>query len=146
MIKKLIAVAAVATIGWLGISSINKPKPTPINWQLLNIGFKKTWHAEYKAHVFMPIFTDSLQKLNGQWVALSGYVIPMEYGSKKFALSKNPNSSCFFCGGAGVETMVIVHCKNKPMDYPNDAFIKVVGRLQLVNSFNEFIYVLTDAY
>jgi hypothetical protein len=146
MTKKLILAALVVIIGCLAVYQLNKPVPTPINWQMLGIGFKKTWHEEYKADVSMPLFTDTLQKLNGHWVALSGYVIPMEYGSKKFALSKNPNSSCFFCGGAGVETMVIVICKNKPIDYPNDAFIKVVGRLNLVNSFNDFIYVLTDAY
>lgn len=113
---------------------------------MLGIDFSKIWQAEYKAHVSMPLFTDTLQKLNGRLVAISGYVIPMEYGSKKFALSKNPNSSCFFCGGAGVETMIIVNCKNKPIDYPNDAFIQMAGRLKLVNSFNDFIYELTDAY
>ncbi len=70
----------------------------------------------------------------------------MEYGSRKFALSRNPNSSCFFCSGAGIETIIIVLCKKKQIDYPNDAFIEMSGKLKLSNSYNDFIYTLSDAY
>lgn len=146
MVKKIIFVATIAWAGWLIIYLKNKPHPTEINWQMLSISFKKTWHEQYKTNVDIPVFADTLNKLNGKLVSIRGYVIPMENGSKKFALSKNPNSSCFFCGGSGVESIIIVNCKNKPIDYPNDAFIKMIGKLELNNSFNDFIYTLSDAY
>lgn len=146
MVKKILFFAVIAWCGWLVIYLKTKPHSTEINWQMLGISFKKTWHQQYKTNVDMPVFTDTLKKLNGQLVSIRGYVIPMEYGSKTFALSKNPNSSCFFCGHGGVETIIIVNCKHKPVDYTNDAFIKMTGKLVLTDSFNDFIYTLSDAY
>ena len=146
MIKKILFIAAISWCGWLIIYLKNKQQPVEINWQMLGINFKKTWYQPYKTDVDMPQFTDTLKKLNGKLVSIRGFVIPMEYGSKTFALSKGPNSSCFFCGHGGVETIIIVNCKNKPADYPNDAFIKMSGRLELKESFNDFIFTLSDAY
>lgn len=146
MVKKIFLVVIIAWFAWLYFYLENRPHITEINWQILGIAFKKTWYAPYKATVDMPIFSDTLKKLNGKLVSIKGFVIPMEYGSKTFALSKSPNSSCFFCGHGGVETIMIVNCKNKPIAYPNDAFIKMTGKLTLTNSFNDFIYTLSDAY
>lgn len=146
MVKKIFLVAIVGWCGWLLFYFENKPVATEINWQMLGIAFKKTWYEPYKTTVDMPVFSDTLKKLNGKLVTIKGFVIPMEYGSKTFALSKSPNSSCFFCGQGGVETIIIVNCKNRPIDFPNDAFIRMTGKLVLNNSFNDFIYTLSDAY
>jgi hypothetical protein len=146
MIKRILFIAIIAGCAWLYFRSKDTSRVTEINWQMLDIGFKKTWDAPYNRNVDMPVFPDTLTKLNGHSVSISGFVIPMEYGSKKFALSKNPSNSCFFCGQGGVETIVIVNCKNKPVDYPNDAYIKMTGKFVLTHSFNDFIYTLSDAY
>lgn len=146
MVKKICFVALIAWCGWLYFYLESRPHASEIDWQMLGIAFKKTWYAPYKTTVDMPVFSDTLKKMNGKLVSIRGFVIPMEYGNKTFALSKNPGNSCFFCGRGGVETIMIVNCKNKPINYPNDAYIKMTGKLELTNSFNHFIYTLSDAY
>ena len=52
-----------------------------------------------------------------------------------FVLSAMPFSSCFFCGGAGPETVAEVRMDKIPEDLSPDAFVKVKGTLKL-NSTN----------
>ncbi|MEP6713322.1 MAG: hypothetical protein ABJA37_12930 [Ferruginibacter sp.] len=146
ILKRFFVVILFAAIASFIIYQKNKPTPTAINWQTLaQVKFSPTWYAAYKATVDVPVFADTLKKLNGQLVEITGFYIPMTINSDKCALSKNPNSSCFFCGGGTIETIVMVNFKSKVMDFADDEVITIKGKLVLDTSFNNFIYNLTDA-
>lgn len=146
IIKKISIIIVVAAITAFIIYQKNKPVPTLITWQTLaQVKLKPTWYAPYNTDVNVPVFSDTLKKLNGQQVEITGFYIPMAMNSDKCALSKNPNSTCFFCGGSTVETIMMVNFKSKMMDFSDDAVITLEGKLSLDTIFNEFFYTLKDA-
>ena len=119
---------------------------TNIDWPLLEqVKFIPTWYVPYKANVQVPMFSDTVTRLNGKEVEITGYFIPMELNSTRCALSKNPNSTCFFCGKATIETIMIIEFKDKVPNFANDDLITVRGKLRVTPSFNDFIYQLVDA-
>lgn len=96
--------------------------------------------------VYAPVFSPELEKLNGQEVILTGYVIPLDMGNNTYALSKTPFSNCFFCGKAGIETVVGLKFKNRQSKFLVDQFIVVKGILRLNKHPNgDFIYYLENA-
>ena len=79
-------------------------------------------------------------------VIIEGYLIPIEAGvsSTSFLFSLYPYQNCFFCGGAGIETMIEVESE-EPITYTDKA-IKLKGIL-LLNKNPEvtFLYGLKKA-
>ena len=124
----------------------NKINATEINWQMLEqIRFIPTLDTLINQMVKLPAFNNALIKLEGKQVSVTGFYIPMAMNSNKFALSKNPNKSCFFCGRSNIETIMIVYSKDKMIDLDDDEVITIEGKLQLTKSYNDFIYTLKDA-
>lgn len=96
--------------------------------------------------VYVPVFSPELEKLNGQEVILTGYVIPLDVENNTYALSKTPFSNCFFCGKAGIETVVGLKFKNRQSKFLVDQFIVVKGVLRLnKHPKGDFIYYLENA-
>jgi hypothetical protein len=63
---------------------------------------------------------------------MEGYYLPIEVeGDAYIILSKYPFSQCFFCGGAGPESIAEVVFKTKPEKFEPDQFIRVKGKLRL---------------
>lgn len=60
-----------------------------------------------------PKFGKRVSQWNGKKITLKGYLIPLsEMGGKQaYMLSSLPFNSCFFCGGAGPETVIEVETK-----------------------------------
>ncbi len=73
---------------------------------LMDISYEQKSEYGYK-----PQFKPKHQRLNAQKIEIQGYMYPLEEGNlqKFFMLSRNPVSSCFFCGGAGPETVIEVN-------------------------------------
>lgn len=60
-------------------------------------------------------------------------------------LSALPFSSCFFCGGAGPETVAEIQMEKIPALAP-DQIVKVKGRLRLNDSdINHMNFILEDS-
>ena len=78
-----------------------------------------------------PTFGESVKKLVGKEIYISGYIIPLDLDKNEFALSQNPFYSCFFCGGAGPETMITLAFKDSPSDLKIDDFRIVRGIFKL---------------
>lgn len=78
-------------------------------WQILA---QVSWPADDS---FRPRFSDPIQKLNGSVVTISGYLIPtdMHGAGNTILLSAYPVQSCFFCGGAGLESVVEIYPRQK---------------------------------
>ena len=116
-------------------------------WKTLSkITYEKKFDELLGFKVDVPIFGDDTKALEGEVVEVSGYIVPVEgYKSHtEFVFSAYPYNMCFFCGGAGPETVMEVTSK-EPVKYSTER-VKLRGKL-LLNSddINRLMYVLVDA-
>jgi hypothetical protein len=95
----------------------------------------------------LPIFHDDIKVLEGQPVQMSGYLIPFgETTGKLHFLSAYPNSQCFFCGGAGPESVMDVMTTKAHHNFKMDDIITFRGTLHLNDSDLDYMnYILKDA-
>ena len=123
----------------------NAREPLILTWEVLrNVTFKKKYNKEYDQYFDYPVFGKDVQSYAGKAVSISGYIIPLDVGF--YALSKNPYSACFFCGGAGPETIMTLVFKNPPNRFKTDAYVTLTGMLQLNDTDVEnFMYQLLAA-
>jgi hypothetical protein len=125
--------------------SLNPTIETPVQsalWDtLMDINYEQKSEYGYK-----PQFKLKHQRLNAQKVEIQGYMYPLEEGDlqKFFMLSRNPVSSCFFCGGAGPETVIEV---NSPKGIKmSQKIIRLKGRLKLNTQEPErLFFILNEA-
>jgi len=116
-------------------------------WMTLSkVSFQKEYDELLGFKVDKPVFSESLKKLDGKTIRIKGYIVPVE-GYKnhtEFILSAFPYNMCFFCGGAGPETVMEVKTKS-PVQYTAEPII-LSGRL-ILNSedVNRLMYALEDA-
>lgn len=115
-------------------------------WKTLaKITYEKQYDASLGFKVDVPIFGKEIQAIEGKEVLVKGYIIPVDgyKGHKEFVFSAYPYNMCFFCGGAGPETVMEVYAKDA-VPYTAEA-ITIKGKLEL-NSMdvNRLMYILND--
>ena len=115
-------------------------------WKTLaKITFKKEYDELMGFKIDVPVFSEDIQALEGKEVTVKGYIIPVEgYKShKEFIFSAYPYNMCFFCGGAGPETVMEVFSK-EAIEYTAEA-VTIKGKLELnADDINRLMYGLTD--
>ena len=115
-------------------------------WKTLGkITYKKEYDEMMGFKVDVPVFSNEVQKLEGKEVTIKGFIIPVEgYKSHKdFIFSAYPYSMCFFCGGAGPETVLEVTAKS-PVAFTADP-ITIKGVLHLNSTdINKLMYSLSN--
>ncbi len=115
-------------------------------WKTLaKITYKKEYSEIMGFKVDVPVFSEDVKRLEGKEVTVKGYIIPVEgYKSHtEFVFSAFPYNMCFFCGGAGPETVMEIYAK-KPVEYSSQA-VTLKGRLMLNdNDINRLMYAMTD--
>ncbi|WP_421754020.1 DUF3299 domain-containing protein [Croceimicrobium sp.] len=141
MKKLLILVFCLS--GW-GLMAQSEAKV--IDWKLLaKVEFIDQYFEDFEAWYLVPDFSDEVEKLNGKKVLIKGYVIPLDVDGGKYALSAYPFSACFFCGGAGPESVMSLHFAEKPPRLETDDYLNFVGTLKLNKSdVEDFNYILVD--
>lgn len=116
-------------------------------WKTLaKITYKKEYDEMLGFKVDVPVFSDGIKELEGEEVTIKGYIIPVEgYKShKEFIFSAFPYNMCFFCGGAGPETVMEIYASD-PIEYTAEP-VTLKGKLELNSSdVNRLIYALHDA-
>ena len=115
-----------------------------INWgSLWDVKFVKKFNKQYELDFLYPTFGASLKKLEGNFVEIKGYVIPIEQNF--YVLSAKPMAACFFCGGSGPESIIQLNFSTK-QKYKTDQIITVKGKLRLnAENVDELNYILEDA-
>jgi len=94
--------------------------------------FDAKYNDKAGEYFLYPTFAPELKSLVGKEVDLEGYYLPIDVeGDAYIILSKFPFSQCFFCGGAGPESIAEVFFKVKPEKFEADQYIRVKGRLKL---------------
>lgn len=115
---------------------------------MLNVKFEKKYSDSLGMEVSLPIFNDTLKVLNAKKVIVEGFYIPVdETGDEKIViLSAYPFAQCFFCGQAGVESIVDIITSQKLPKLKVDTKIRFKGTFKLNrDNFDFLIYMLEDA-
>ncbi|MEM6770375.1 MAG: hypothetical protein AAF597_07325 [Bacteroidota bacterium] len=116
-------------------------------WKTLSkITYEKKFDDLLGFKVDVPVFSEGIKELEGEIVEVSGYIVPVEgYKSHtEFIFSAYPYNMCFFCGGAGPETVMEV-TSIEPIKYSTER-IKIRGKLTLnSDDINRLMYILTEA-
>jgi hypothetical protein len=94
--------------------------------------FEAKYSEKAAEYFLMPVFPDELKNLVGKEISIEGYYLPIDVeGNAYIILSKFPYSQCFFCGGAGPESIAEVSFKVKANKFEPDQYIRVKGKLKL---------------
>lgn len=116
-------------------------------WKTLSkITYKKEYDEFLGFKIDVPVFGQDVKDLDGKEVSVKGYIIPVEgYKSHtEFILSAFPYNMCFFCGGAGPETVMEVEASEE-VEYSSEQVI-LKGTLELNDAdINRLMYLLVDA-
>jgi hypothetical protein len=115
-----------------------------VTWEMMgNISFKKKQHPEYGI-VKYPVINEQLKALNKKKVVVSGYIIPLD--TDTYVLSKYVFASCFFCGGAGPETVMGIEFKDLKKRLKTDQYVVLIGTFEINDTVVEdWIYHLKNA-
>jgi len=116
-------------------------------WKTLSkITYKKEYDEFLGFKIDKPVFADDVKNLEGEEVIVRGYIIPTEgYKSHtEFIFSAYPYNMCFFCGGAGPETVMEVEA-TEAVEYTAEQ-VMLKGKLKLnAEDINRLMYLLVDA-
>lgn len=119
-----------------------------LTWEILkDVVFKKKWYPQESIYMLYPTFGPSIKKLEHKEVTIKGYVIPVDAATNVYVLSAFPYSQCFFCGGAGPESvMSLKPKKGGSKKYKTDEMHTFTGKLKLnADDIYEMNYILEDA-
>ncbi len=95
---------------------------------------------------YFPKFPAILEsQFEGEEVVIAGYLIPVDVEANTYALSKNPFSTCFFCGNAGPETVIELKFEEDPGRFATDKFLPIVGELSLNRNGSGLFFTLKNA-
>jgi len=143
---KNLIIALTLVIG-AGSIQLQAQNSAPSLWKTLaKITFEKKYDELLGFKVDVPVFSDAIKELEGEFVTVSGYIVPVEgYKShNEFVLSAYPYNMCFFCGGAGPETVMEVTAL-EPVKYTTER-ITLRGKLLLnKDNINRLMYIMVDA-
>jgi hypothetical protein len=123
-------------------------------WEdLLTLKFDIRFDESVDDVIFEPKLSKRVRQYEGKIIEIEGFIIPhdiaadamasMDDDGQQFMFSAFPLASCFFCGGAGAESVMEAFPKN-PMQY-TDRKIKIRGRLEFnTTDFLKLPYLLKD--
>ncbi len=120
---------------------------TRITWdRLSDVTFTDRYSKELDAYYYFPNFGPSVLALNNKDVIIKGYLLEIDAENDIYVLSANPFAACFFCGGAGPESIIELKV---PKDHPRfkmDEVLTFRGKLKLnVVDFYQCNYILQNA-
>lgn len=121
-------------------------------WNILlnDVRMRYRYSVEYNTFLQVPRFGNTVKQMDGQEIVLRGFFLPADVTGDAFVLSHVPMQMCFFCAGAGIESVVEIHSvvshNIRFRRLSTDDFIEVKGRLRLnQDDLDHLIYILEDA-
>ncbi|MEM8907464.1 MAG: DUF3299 domain-containing protein [Bacteroidota bacterium] len=138
----------VTCLIWLGLLPSVLFAQQNIDWVILaDVRFEAKQSNTTGESYDEATFGEKVKAFAGQEVSIAGYIIPLDPLGLSFVLSRNPNATCFFCGGGGPETVIEINLKPaKIKAYKMDEWRSFKGVLQLnTSNIKHFTYVLKEA-
>ncbi|MEM7373679.1 MAG: hypothetical protein AAF587_33960 [Bacteroidota bacterium] len=119
---------------------------TPVDWSLLGeVSFLQDMGRNQGYLNQEPRFSSGIKALEGQLIEISGYMLPLDAKGESYALSHYTYSACFFCGGAGLESVMDVRFAKADQRYQLDQHVRLRGILRLNDSESGLMYLLEEA-
>jgi hypothetical protein len=133
---------------WCTTTVLQAQAPATENlWKTLSrITYVKEYDEFLGFKVDKPVFSEAIKALEGKEVTVKGFIIPVEgyKGHKEFIFSAFPYANCFFCGGAGPESVMEVTAL-EPINYTAES-ITLKGKLVLNSQdVNKLMFAITGA-
>lgn len=118
-----------------------------LTWKTLtDVEFKDVYVEELDAYYWKPTFGPAVNAMKGREVYITGYIIPVDYDENFYVLSRYPFANCFFCGGAGPESVVDLQFKSTNRMYKTDERLTFRGWLALnADDVYRMNYILEEA-
>lgn len=133
---------------FLLISLLNVPAKSPDSWEIFaRVKFSSKFFKEHNEYFLVPFFDSKIKAYEGKEITLLGHYMPMDLDDNKvIILSKFPYSQCFFCGGAGPESVAEIYFSSKRPRLKADQVITVTGTLKLnALDINHMNFILENA-
>ncbi len=117
-----------------------------LSWSdLADVSFNSKYFASVDDYFLAPTFGKRVLLYHNKLVTITGYFLNLDSSGDLLLLSKNPMSSCFFCGGAGPESVIEIRFSENTM-FKTDQIITVTGILRLnSDDLDHCNYILTNA-
>ncbi len=140
-------IALLLLLPLVGFATPLGEEPQEVSWQTLaKVTFNKKYLEDEDLTQWVPTFSDDVMALDGYRIKISGYVIPVDVDAEYFVLSSNPFASCFFCGGAGPETVMDLRVRKGSRRFKTDEYHTFSGTLRLnAHDIYELNYILEGA-
>ena len=119
-----------------------------LTWQVLSdVEFKDVYLEELDAYYWMPKFGPQVIAAEGKEFYITGYMIPVDVDEDFYVLSRYPFANCFFCGGAGPESVIDLRFPGKSeRAYQTDERLTFRGKLRLnADDVYQMNYILDGA-
>ena len=141
MQRSLLTIALLIVVGFTALAQYQS------TWKVLSkVQIEKRFDELLNYEIDFPTFSDEVKALNGKEIVLEGWIIPLDElrGENYFVLSALPFANCFFCGGAGPETVLEVFSE-KNIKF-TEKRIKVKGILNInADDPMKLMYILQKA-
>ncbi len=127
-IKSLFLVILFITISNNGYSQLK------LTWKdVIDVYAKEVSFSEKNPALAIKGQGKSLKDIEGKVITITGYFLDLDPDGEWFMVSKNPFATCFFCGGAGPETvMELMKFKNVKKRFKTDDIVEVTGTLKMI--------------
>jgi hypothetical protein len=113
---------------------------------LAQVTIRQEKHKTGGYMVDVPSFSTALLLLNGKPITLKGYMIPLQELRQQyqFVFSRYPFALCYFCGAAGIETVVEVRSRQAIKFTEDNITLKGILKLNPQDTAH-LLYILEDA-
>ena len=117
-----------------------------LRWKdFTDVKLKRKYFEKYDVDFLMPTFGTHIKSYAGKQISIKGYFLNLASDGSLFMISKKPMATCFFCGGAGAETVIEVNFKTKP-SFRTDQIVEITGNLKLnPQDVEHCMYILNNA-
>ena len=146
MINSRIAIQFILAINLLLAGHLSAQDQ--IDWTTLaDVKFTSVFSKELDISYDEATFGPFISLFEEKEVKITGYMIPLDGMGVSYVLSRNPNATCFFCGGAGPETVIELELLPSAIGkYKLDDYRTFKGILHLNRkNLDHLTYVLKNA-
>ncbi len=128
------------------VGAVRVQAQAPISWKTLeDVEFAYTFVEAKNDWKKAASFGEKVKALEGKEIEMKGYLLPLDIEGGLVVLSAFPFSSCFFCGGAGPESVIELHFKKSKIKFKPDEYATISGIFRLNTDEFALSYVLENA-
>jgi hypothetical protein len=119
-----------------------------LSWKdVIDVYAKEVTFSEKNPAIAIKGQGKSLKDIEGKVITITGYFLDLDPDGEWFMVSKNPFATCFFCGGAGPETVIeLLKYKNIKKKFKTDDIVEATGALRMIAENEDDVgFVLDNA-